>query len=109
MWMLDTRWTIPLLWIPIRRMTLLTRYALAAAFNLLTSPDLCQVDENYDPTEFFSGIGVIGGGDHNGQANGNGHGANPDPSDRLQDDLAVSDDSDDGGEEDEEGVDPMAF
>ena len=74
----------------------------------MTSLDLCQVDENYDPTEFFSGIGVIGGGDHNGQANGNGHGAN-DPSDRLQDDLAVSDDSDDGGEEDEEGVDPMAF
>ena len=64
-----------------------------------------KVDENYDPTEFFSGIG---GGDHNGQANGNGHGAHPDPSDRLHDDLAVSDDSDDGGD-DEEGVDPMAF
>lgn len=55
-----------------------------------------QVDENYDPTEFFAGIG---GGDHNGQANG----AN---GDRLQDDLAVSDDSDDDKDKDE---DPMAF
>ena len=87
-------------------MTLQTRYAFKVAFKLLTSLYICQVDENYDPTEFFSGIG---GGDHNGQANGNGHGAHPDPGDRLQDDLAVSDDSDDGGEEDEEGVDPMAF
>ena len=64
-----------------------------------------KVDENYDPTEFFSGIG---GGDHNGQANGNG--AHPDPSDRLQDDLAVSDDSEDEKDgTEEEGVDPMAF
>ena len=106
MWMLGTQWTTLLLWIHILRMTLQTRYAVEVAFILLTSLDFCQVDENYDPTEFFSGIG---GGDHNGQANGNGHGAHPDPSDRLQDDLAVSDDSDDGGEEDEEGVDPMAF
>ena len=57
-----------------------------------------QVDENYDPTEFFSGIG---GGDHNGQANG----ANGSHAD-LQDDLAVSDDSD---EEKEREEDPMAF
>merc|ERR1712227_927938 len=57
-----------------------------------------QVDENYDPTEFFSGIGAVGG-DHNGQANG-------DNSDRLQDDLAVSDDSDDEKERED---DPMAF
>ena len=55
-----------------------------------------QVDENYDPTEFFSGIG--GGVDHNGQPNGDG--------DRLQDDLAVSDDSDDEKDREE---DPMAF
>ena len=57
---------------------------------------LSQVDENYDPTEFFSGIG--GGVDHNGQPNGDG--------DRLQDDLAVSDDSDDEKEKED---DPMAF
>ena len=60
---------------------------------------LCQVDENYDPTEFFSGIGA---GDHNGQANG----ANGGGSDRLHDDLAVSDDSDDEKDKEE---DPMAF
>ena len=59
-------------------------------------PLLSQVDENYDPTEFFSGIG--GGVDHNGQPNGDG--------DRLQDDLAVSDDSDDEKEKED---DPMAF
>ena len=60
------------------------------------SPSLSQVDENYDPTEFFSGIG--GGVDHNGQPNGDG--------DRLQDDLAVSDDSEDEKEKED---DPMAF
>ena len=60
---------------------------------------LSQVDENYDPTEFFSGIG--GGGEHsNGQANGANNG------DNLQDDLAVSDDSDDEKDKEE---DPMEF
>merc|ERR1712226_250703 len=56
-----------------------------------------QVDENYDPTDFLQGLvpgevvtpTVDQGGDY------------------LQDDLAISDDSDDDGQGDED--DPMAF
>merc|ERR1719154_525239 len=62
-----------------------------------------QVDENYDPTEFFTGIGggLMGGDQHtNGAGNGQG-------GDHLQDDLAVSDDSED--EKADGDDDPMAF
>jgi len=63
-----------------------------------------QVDENYDPTEFFTGLGggMMGEQHVNGAQTGNGQ------SDlTLQDDLAVSDDSEDEKAEGED--DPMAF
>merc|ERR1719474_472922 len=62
-----------------------------------------QVDENYDPTEFFTGLGggMMGEQHTNGAGNGNGQAA-----DHLQDDLAVSDDSED--EKGDGDDDPMA-